>query len=199
MASVHIITIIWVVRLSSRLSMFTSIRINCASNRHNQWCGNTGHNTREWIRTVAWRYRLQLPPWVNSNKDCSDSQIHTYTLLVGCSMHLIGLLQPHIGLMGTYVDLTRFVEKFKNNEVRPDEILVSFHIVSLFTMVPSQETLEHTNKPFPVQIATFFRQVLTMMYSVEWVLLWADRWSCHGVLWALWLKISTWKNLKRWH
>ena len=49
---------------------------------------------------------------------------------------LTGLLQAHISLMFIYVqDSMNFVNKSKNVEVRPDDILVSFDIKPLYNMV----------------------------------------------------------------
>ena len=65
----------------------------------------------------------------------------TYAL----TRHMTGLLHLHIGLMDTYVrDSAHFMEKLIA-EVRPDDILISSDIVSMFTIVSLQETLEHIN------------------------------------------------------
>lgn len=47
---------------------------------------------------------------------------------------------------------------------QPDDIIVSFDVVSLFTIVPVKETPEFIKQLFPENITTLFHHVLTTTY-----------------------------------
>ena len=62
----------------------------------------------------------------------------TYNL----AKHLTGLLKPHIGQTDSFVrDSSDFLWRIRELVLEPGDVLVSFDVVSLFTMVPVQEVL----------------------------------------------------------
>ena len=79
--------------------------------------------------------------------------------------HLSKLLQPFIGQTETFIkDSTHFIEKLKDIKLTPEDRLISFDVVSLFTKVPVEETLQYIKEIFPEDIATLFRHCLTTTY-----------------------------------
>ena len=48
--------------------------------------------------------------------------------------------------------------------LEPGDVLVSFDVVYLFSMVPVQEVLGYIGELFPADITALFRQVLTTTY-----------------------------------
>ena len=79
--------------------------------------------------------------------------------------YLTTLLNPFIGRTDSYIrDSTHFIEKIKNISLGPNDILVSFDVVSLFTMVPVNQALQYINENFSNDIATLFRHCLTTTY-----------------------------------
>ena len=79
--------------------------------------------------------------------------------------YLSGLLQPHIGQTSSFVkDSKHFVDKLKDIVIGPQDILVSFDVVSLFTNVPLQQALSHLQEIFSEDIINLFRHSLTTTY-----------------------------------
>jgi hypothetical protein len=56
---------------------------------------------------------------------------------------------------------TEFINTIKSLRAGREEIIVSFDVVSLFTMVPIVETLHLTSRQFDENIPRLFRHVLT--------------------------------------
>ncbi|KAJ8921269.1 hypothetical protein NQ315_013741 [Exocentrus adspersus] len=74
-------------------------------------------------------------------------------------------LQPYIGQSETYIkDSAHFIEKIKNLGVAPNNILVSFNAVSLFTMVPVNETMNYLKDSFLEDLVKLFQHCLTTTY-----------------------------------
>ncbi|MGR8252493.1 reverse transcriptase domain-containing protein, partial [Escherichia coli] len=72
------------------------------------------------------------------------SQINAPTYRL--AKHLSSLLQPLVGKTTSFVkDSRHFVEILKDLQLQPDELLVSFDVVSLFTNVPLDDCLEVIN------------------------------------------------------
>ena len=79
--------------------------------------------------------------------------------------HLTKLLEPYIGQTDTYIrDSTHFIEKIKDITLRPNDMLVSFDVVSLFTMVPINEALLYIRQNFTDDITALFEHCLTTTY-----------------------------------
>ena len=79
--------------------------------------------------------------------------------------HLTELLRPHIGGTESYVrDSAHFLERLGGLSLQPGDIMVSFDVVSLFTMVPVDDVLGHLADLFPADITALFRHVLKTTY-----------------------------------
>ncbi|XP_060519160.1 uncharacterized protein LOC132697634 [Cylas formicarius] len=79
--------------------------------------------------------------------------------------HLTKLLEPLIGRTASHIkDSTQFIQKIKNITLSPKDILVSFDVVSLFTMVPVKETLDLISARFRNDVTELFRHCLTTTY-----------------------------------
>ena len=79
--------------------------------------------------------------------------------------HLSKLLQPHVGRAESHVkDSAHFIQKITRLHVEPEDILISFDVVSLFTKVPITESLEYISKLFTKDITELFRECLTTSY-----------------------------------
>ena len=77
----------------------------------------------------------------------------TYNL----AKHLTEPLQPCIGQMEMYVqDSSRFLEKIGRLVLQPGDLMVSFDIVLLFTVVPVHEVLGHITDLFPTDVTALF-------------------------------------------
>ncbi|XP_018328756.1 uncharacterized protein LOC108739373 [Agrilus planipennis] len=64
-------------------------------------------------------------------------------------------------------DSTHFIERLETLNLQPGDMLVSFDVVYLFTMVPVKEALEYIRQIFPEDITALFRLVLTTTY-LQW-------------------------------
>ena len=69
-------------------------------------------------------------------------RLPTYALVKDLSK----LLQPHIGQTQSYIWGSTHRGKLKTLEVVLDNLLVSFDMVLLYTMVTLRETLEHVGR-----------------------------------------------------
>lgn len=89
------------------------------------------------------------------------------SLMYGLAQHLASLLQPFIGGRESYFwGLRHFIEKLSIIALEL-HILVSFDVVTLFTMVPVREYIgDNWKEVSPVDITPLFSfyHVLTMMY-----------------------------------
>lgn len=91
--------------------------------------------------------------------------------------------------------ITFFVERLKALKFQLNHVLVSFDIVSLFTMVLVNEVIEHIKQIFPNDISTcadnnLFPMELLVLY-IRWMVL---PWEVLSV--SLWLTF-TWSFLKQ--
>jgi hypothetical protein len=78
---------------------------------------------------------------------------------------LTTMLRPHVGNTDTFVkDSTQFVEKLQNIQLGPNDRLVSFDVVSLFTLVPIRESLNYVSELFPNDITKLFELCLSSSY-----------------------------------
>ena len=81
------------------------------------------------------------------------------------SKHLSHLLQPHIGKTSSYIrDSAHFIEKINQLKIDDNDLLVSFDVVSLFTKVPINDTLQHIEQLFSPDITSLYRQCLSTSY-----------------------------------
>ena len=79
--------------------------------------------------------------------------------------YLAAQLQPYIGKTDSYIkDSAHFVEKLSSLSCQPSDILVSFDVVSLFTMVPINDALNRIADIFPDDITGLFKHCLTTTY-----------------------------------
>jgi len=79
--------------------------------------------------------------------------------------YLTTLLQPKIGTTNSFIkDSAHFVDKLHALTLSPGDVLVSFDVVSLFTMVPIKTAMEQIERDFLLDIAKFFRHCLTTTY-----------------------------------
>jgi len=79
--------------------------------------------------------------------------------------YLTTLLQPKIGKTDSFIkDSAHFVDKLHALTLSPGDVLVSFDVVSLFTMVPIKTAMEQIERDFPLDIAKLFRHCLTTTY-----------------------------------
>ncbi|PSN48481.1 hypothetical protein C0J52_11724 [Blattella germanica] len=85
----------------------------------------------------------------------------TYSL----AKYLTGLLQR---LVGTCIHHVRnsmdFIETLKGITISSSDVLVSFHVESLFTRVPLKETLDLLRPHFDDNVISLFHHVLTSTY-----------------------------------
>nr|XP_060632240.1 uncharacterized protein LOC132775540 [Anolis sagrei ordinatus] len=78
---------------------------------------------------------------------------------------LAAQLQSHIGLTTHYIkDSAHFIEKISNLKLNTNDKLISFDVVSLFTMVPVADTMALINQRFPEDITALFHHCLTTSY-----------------------------------
>ncbi|XP_054853995.1 uncharacterized protein LOC129342319, partial [Eublepharis macularius] len=79
--------------------------------------------------------------------------------------HLADLLQDHIGKTSSYIkDSADFINKISSLKLNPQDILVSFDVVSLFTKVPVKDTIALINQIFPEDVTALFHHCLTTSY-----------------------------------
>ena len=75
------------------------------------------------------------------------------------------MLQSYIGLTESYAwDSTHFLKKLGGLVLNPGDVMVSFDVVSLFTVVPIQEVLGHIANLFLADVTVLFQQVLMTIY-----------------------------------
>ena len=85
----------------------------------------------------------------------------TYNLV----KYLVTLLHPHIEKTKSYIqDSTHFIQKILKLKMEPNDILVSFDVISLFTKVPLADTLKYIQDIFPENITILFSHCLTTSY-----------------------------------
>jgi hypothetical protein len=78
---------------------------------------------------------------------------------------LVGLLHPRIGRSEYYIkNKEAFINKLCNITLQETDILTSFDMVSLFTKVPLEDTLQILSQNFDNQIIALIRQVLITIY-----------------------------------
>ncbi|GJQ78415.1 hypothetical protein Trydic_g22237 [Trypoxylus dichotomus] len=79
--------------------------------------------------------------------------------------HLTNRLQPYVGNTTSHIkDSAHFIDKIKTHMLKQTDLLVSFNVASLFTMVPSKSVLEQLHNIFPREITKLFEHVLTTTY-----------------------------------
>lgn len=88
------------------------------------------------------------------------SKIQNVNVLLGfifsyLAKHLISLLQLQLGKISSYAD---FVYKIQDNDIGPDDILVSLYIVLLFTKTSLKECLDlEISRPISANFLRFVR------------------------------------------
>src|SRR5215469_1292483 len=81
------------------------------------------------------------------------------------SKHLAGLLSPLTGKSTHHVkNSAQFTQTLDTIRIQPQEFMVSFDIVSLFTNVPIGDSLELLSQHFKKDILALFRHALTSTY-----------------------------------
>jgi hypothetical protein len=81
------------------------------------------------------------------------------------SKYLSNLMQPLIGHSVHHIrNSAHFIEIIKNIEISTQDLLVSFDVESLFTMVPINETLTLLREHFTSEILELFRHCLSSSY-----------------------------------
>jgi hypothetical protein len=114
------------------------------------------------------------------------------------AQHLAGLLEAHFGDSPHHVrNWIEFIDTIRTLQAGPRDILVSFDVVCLFTIVPIEEALRLLSRHFDEAILQLFRHVLISSFlELQWPVLRANR-RCgdgfaafpshcklfHGVLW----------------
>jgi hypothetical protein len=85
----------------------------------------------------------------------------TYAL----AKYLTGLLGPLVGESDHHIRKSEaFVKKLQAIKLQETDILVSFDVVSLFTRVPLEDTIQLLTAKFSKQTVDLFRHVLTTTY-----------------------------------
>jgi hypothetical protein len=85
----------------------------------------------------------------------------TYALV----KYLTDQLRPLVGQSDCHIrNSEAFVQKLQSIKLQEMDILVSFNVVSLFTEVPLEETIQLLSVKFNKQTAYLFRHVLTTTY-----------------------------------
>jgi hypothetical protein len=85
----------------------------------------------------------------------------TYSL----AKHLAGILIPFVGHSPSHIRNSEdFIQKLNTICLQKSDILVSFDVVSLFTKVPLEDTLQLLQQYFHNQTICLFKQVLTTTY-----------------------------------
>jgi len=81
------------------------------------------------------------------------------------SKHLSELLNPLTGKSAHHVKNSfHSIEILKSLKIKPDDIMVSFDVVSLFTKVPVEESLTLLRKHFKDEILALYKHALTSTY-----------------------------------
>jgi hypothetical protein len=79
--------------------------------------------------------------------------------------HLTELLTPLIRNTPHHVrNCSDFIQIINSPTVRPEDIMVIFDVVSLFTCVPVKETLDVLDQQFGTDIMSLFHFALTLTY-----------------------------------
>jgi hypothetical protein len=85
----------------------------------------------------------------------------TYVL----AKYLAGLLSPFVGQSDHHIKNSEtFVQKLHSIRLQDTDILVSFDVVSLFTKVPLEDTLQVLSQHLHKQTLSLIRHVLTTTY-----------------------------------
>jgi hypothetical protein len=85
----------------------------------------------------------------------------TYAL----AKYLKDLLRPLVGQSDCHIrNSEAFVQKLQSIELQEMDILVSFDVVSLFTKLPLEDTIQLLSAKFNKQTVDLFRHVLTTKY-----------------------------------
>jgi hypothetical protein len=81
------------------------------------------------------------------------------------SKYLAGILSPFVGCSMHHVKISiEFAHTLGTLQVRPEDLMVSFDVVSLFTWVPMVESLNLLSQHFSEDLQALFRHVLTSTY-----------------------------------
>jgi len=81
------------------------------------------------------------------------------------SKYLAGLLSQLIGNSAHHVKNSfQFVQVLESLRVQPEDLVVSFDVVSLFTNVPIVDSLEHLSHHFEDDVMALFKHILTSTY-----------------------------------
>ena len=79
--------------------------------------------------------------------------------------HMSKLLAAHTGKTDSYLkDSAHFIQKIQDLHLEPGDILVSFDVVSLFTRVPVNESLNYISEIFTKDLVDIFRACLSTSY-----------------------------------
>ena len=106
----------------------------------------------------------------------------SWTLLPYSKKHMSKLLAAHIGKTESFLkDSAHFIQKIKDLHLEPEDILVSFDVVSLFTRVPVDEFLNYISEIFTEDLVDIFRACLSTSYFMwDGILYEQIDTSCHG-------------------
>ncbi|GJQ77971.1 hypothetical protein Trydic_g2332 [Trypoxylus dichotomus] len=81
---------------------------------------------------------------------------------------LTNRLQLYVGTTTSHIkDSAYFIDKNKTHTPKQKDLLVSFDVVSLFTMVPIKSALEQLHNIVPREITKLFEHVPTTIYLME--------------------------------
>ena len=81
------------------------------------------------------------------------------------SKYLAGILGLFTGNTKHHVKNSfQFIQTLKSFKIKPDELMVSFDVVSLFTNVPIEDSLKLLKQHFDEEILALFKHTLTSTY-----------------------------------
>jgi hypothetical protein len=79
--------------------------------------------------------------------------------------YLTGILSPHVGCCEHHVkNSTDFIETLRTIRLEPGDIMVSFDVISLFTRIPLEDSLQLLEKRFDAKTVNLFHHVLKSTY-----------------------------------
>jgi hypothetical protein len=88
-----------------------------------------------------------------------------YWLSNSLAKYLTGLLRPSVGQSNCHIrNSEAFVQKLQSIKLQETDILVSFDVVSLFTKVSLNDTIQLLSAKFNKQTVDLFRHILTTTY-----------------------------------
>jgi hypothetical protein len=91
--------------------------------------------------------------WGYTQKNAYNGVAPTYQL----SKHLTGLLSHHIGNSTHHVKTSiQFIQTLESLQVKPDDLMASFTVMSLFTKVLIQNSLELLSHHFEEDVLALF-------------------------------------------